>query len=692
MRKLLVLLSAIALGIAYLISTPQGLQWSLKLAQHYLPTLHIAKAEGQLIGPVSLENVTFKSNTTTITLKKLRLDWLPQQLFLGHVNITALSLEKPVISYRETTPAKTSASSSDPFPLTFHVDALKVHHLRFQLLSPAGKLQGRLHLDADYNAQKPQLILNASVPFLHWTQYHLKDLNIQGSLNDKKAIALEGVLTSLKTKTSELNNVKLHFDGTLQKHHLGLQATIADQNIQLSANGEKKSSHYLLTLLPSTLIGAPCQHCTFQGEFTIIHALHHPDINGSIALDDGAVKLHQLGLNLQNMIAKVTIKQSNAIHFSAHLKSGEGQLALTGDTHLVKHDYPTTVVLKGDNVEVINNPMAQAAISPDLTVVYHQQALDVVGKISVPNANIHPVDFSSTEAPSSDIVYANAPPKKAGLAVTSQLALHIGPDVKVRAYGLNGKLAGDLAVTQQPKQEATGDGQLNVVDGTYTVFGQTLDIKTGQLIFSGPVSNPALNINASKTIKVMSSSGSGLNPMAGRTASSLSDPQQQTNMTPDQWEVGVNVSGPLTKPKPRFYSHPSGLTQADILSLLLTGIPASQLSKAQGQLLFQAASSLGAGGGELTRLKSEFQHRLGIDVGFSSEQYFDPHKNTVTQNPAIVLSKYLTPKLYVNYSIGVLDPVNTFRMNYLLGKGWSAQTETNVIASGFDFMYRFGVK
>ncbi len=156
--------------------------------------------------------------------------------------------------------------------------------------------------------------------------------------------------------------------------------------------------------------------------------------------------------------------------------------------------------------------------------------------------------------------------------------------------------------------------------------------------------------------------------------------------------MGINVSKSLLKPHIAFYSKPSGLSQTDILSYLVTGQAASQLSQSQGQLLFQAASSLGGEGGTISKLKADLEHRLGIQVSVASDQYYNPSTQSVTQNTSLVLGKYLTPKLYVNYSIGVLEPINTLRMNYSLGRGWNAQTETNTIASGADLLYSFSVK
>lgn len=43
---------------------------------------------------------------------------------------------------------------------------------------------------------------------------------------------------------------------------------------------------------------------------------------------------------------------------------------------------------------------------------------------------------------------------------------------------------------------------------------------------------------------------------------------------------------------------------------------------------------------------------------------------------SLVVSKYLSPKLYVSFGIGLFEPVNTFRIRYLLSDKWSLQAES----------------
>ncbi len=57
------------------------------------------------------------------------------------------------------------------------------------------------------------------------------------------------------------------------------------------------------------------------------------------------------------------------------------------------------------------------------------------------------------------------------------------------------------------------------------------------------------------------------------------------------------------------------------------------------------------------------------------------------ENTSVVLGKYLTPQLYINYSIGLLVPINIFRVRYSLNKQWSLQAENSSLSTGLDLLY-----
>ena len=90
----------------------------------------------------------------------------------------------------------------------------------------------------------------------------------------------------------------------------------------------------------------------------------------------------------------------------------------------------------------------------------------------------------------------------------------------------------------------------------------------------------------------------------------------------------------------------------------------------------QAATALGMGGGGL--LAAQMGDRLGLDdVAVEGD---------TAEEAALMVGKYLSPRLYVGYSVGLLDPISTLRVRYQLSRRWMVQTEAGV-DSGADVIY-----
>ena len=67
----------------------------------------------------------------------------------------------------------------------------------------------------------------------------------------------------------------------------------------------------------------------------------------------------------------------------------------------------------------------------------------------------------------------------------------------MRYSGLNldTTVGGELRLTMEPDASANATGTLRL-DGTYDAYGQKLEIEQGQLLFSGPLDDPGLDVRA----------------------------------------------------------------------------------------------------------------------------------------------------------------------------------------------------
>jgi translocation and assembly module TamB len=107
--------------------------------------------------------------------------------------------------------------------------------------------------------------------------------------------------------------------------------------------------------------------------------------------------------------------------------------------------------------------------------------------------------------------------------------------------------------------------------------------------------------------------------------------------------------------------------QSEALAYLLVGRPLNQVSPQEGDRLANAVNALGLRGGNL--LAKKLAARFGLEEArIESDGSLD--------QASLVVGKYLSPRLYVTYGIGLFEPINTFRVRYLLSDKWTLQAES----------------
>ena len=49
----------------------------------------------------------------------------------------------------------------------------------------------------------------------------------------------------------------------------------------------------------------------------------------------------------------------------------------------------------------------------------------------------------------------------------------------------------------------------------------------------------------------------------------------------------------------------------------------------------------------------------------------------------------LSPKLFIGYSIGLIEPINTIHVRYKISKNWQLRSKSNSLGNGIDLFYTF---
>jgi translocation and assembly module TamB len=133
--------------------------------------------------------------------------------------------------------------------------------------------------------------------------------------------------------------------------------------------------------------------------------------------------------------------------------------------------------------------------------------------------------------------------------------LSVPRDLWIRSSEMDVEIGGELIVRYDRRE---GDlvmvGDLQALRGSYQVFGRTFDVDGGTVSFLGqPGVNPALNIEALSRIR---------------------------RRQGDRLEVRATVRGTLVQPLVTLSTTEAGLSQPDLVSYLLFGVPSGELGVA----------------------------------------------------------------------------------------------------------------
>jgi translocation and assembly module TamB len=383
-----------------------------------------------------------------------------------------------------------------------------------------------------------------------------------------------------------------------------------------------------------------------------------PLLSGSLSLTEGELDLYQVNMAMRQAAFKATL-QSNRLDFDGGAQFGGGHATVRGAMEWRDGAPHGEFTLNGTRLRVADVPEAQIDASPNLTFDIDGTRVGVTGEVKIPRARLAPADLRHAVLASSDeVIVSNTNPTASDhYEVTSDVTMTLGDDVSVEGLGLKARLSGSITEHAASDDQVThASGELNVATGDYTAYGRKLEIEHGRLIFTGgPIGDPGVDVRAVKRFD---------DPTAGATL------------------AGINVRGTLRQPQLSFFSEPS-LSQQQIVALLLAGgglvggqsvgvagIAGTNASRGatNNELLGQGAAILG----------QQLGSHIGItDVGVESNIY---------NETSLVLGRYLSPRVYVSYGLGLTQTLNTVKLRYTLGDHWTIRTEAGQIG-GADLVY-----
>lgn len=343
-------------------------------------------------------------------------------------------------------------------------------------------------------------------------------------------------------------------------------ARTRDMSGQVAINGQIQPIWDLFLGGAQSLSGQVAARATLAG------TLNEPRLNGRMDLTQGAFRDSATGLRLENVTLASRFDDTQAV--IERFEAADGlKGTVTGNGNLgLRQGSGSTLRLELTRFRVIDNDIAEARANGVLTAVRGADGnIQLSGDLNIDNAEISPNLPGSNGMVKMDVVEINRPGgdpvEVEAKARGPQIGLNLnltGREIHVRGRGLNVELTADARVRGTIAQPQL-TGTANVVRGDYEFAGK-------RFVFddSGSVS---------------------LSTDPARIRLNLAAVREDPTLT-----ATIKVTGTAAQPKIELTSTPS-LPQDEILSQVLFGRSASQLSGFEAAQLASAVASLAGGGG-----------------------------------------------------------------------------------------------
>src|SRR5690606_4491972 len=144
-----------------------------------------------------------------------------------------------------------------------------------------------------------------------------------------------------------------------------------------------------------------------------------------------------------------------------------------------------------------------------------------------------------------------------------------------------------------------------------------------------------------------------------------------------EYEVGLEVSGTIQQPKSTIRP-PEGMSESESMAILLTGKPLNEASAADAYVLLSAVSGLGMSDGPM--ITEEIAQTLRVDE-------FTINSDDGFKQSELWVGKYLSPRLFVRYIVGLFDQVSSVGVTYEITDKLRVEAESGEIQS-VDLIYK----
>lgn len=387
-----------------------------------------------------------------------------------------------------------------------------------------------------------------------------------------------------------------------------------------------------------------------QAKLQVRGTVGSPALNGTLSGDRLAVALPPQGIDLSEGILRARLEDRRVHIDQLAFRGGEGTLTARGTLALAAGDR-ASLDWKAERLRILGRPDRRLVVSGDGTASLAGGRLGLTGRLRA-NDGLFQIGESDLPSLGPDVVVlgrAQPAPPESPLASRAALdiTLDFGSDLHILGRGLDAWIEGRVTVRSGAGGQLDASGTVSTQRGSYTAFGQKLQIDRGRLIFSGPLENPGLDIVAMRKNQAV--------------------------------EAGVAVTGTAKSPLVRIVSYPP-VPEGEALSWLVLGHGPADASRADLAALPLAAAAL-FGQGKASQ--GSLAQSLGIDT-------LSLRGSTTLANNVVAVGKRFSNNLYVIYEQSLGGLANVLKVEFNLTRRVLLTAETGAIsAAGVLFRWAF---
>jgi translocation and assembly module TamB len=243
-----------------------------------------------------------------------------------------------------------------------------------------------------------------------------------------------------------------------------------------------------------------------EADLQINGPLTGPAMVGHLRISEGLVVHAPLGLKVTDIEIDVDGDNDQG-RISGRMLSGEGHLSINGQIRQAADQLAYELNIEGERFSFADIDWLSIAASPSIRLNGRGDQIELDGDIHIRRlrAGMPPGSEERVTA-SADVRVIGETEEQEEMVgeqkLRGRLGIHLGDDARLAAMGMQTSLAGGIELLWEPPNlQPRGRGIVHLPQGSYRAYGQNLEIRDGEVLFTGhPLDNPRLDIKATRDI------------------------------------------------------------------------------------------------------------------------------------------------------------------------------------------------